>query len=155
MRMARRSRSTTPFVVIGSISIVLGGAVSAASAPSPSYTASWAVAYVVLVAGMAQLALGLGQARLAVKQPSATMIAAEVITLNVANIAVLVGTIMIWTILTDVGGGLFIIALALFVWAVRAAHAHNKWMLYGFRVVIAICIVTTPIGLVIASVRAG
>lgn len=70
------NRPAIPFVVIGAASVLLGGVLSAASAGSPSYTSSWAVAYLVLVAGAAQLVLGIGQAELASKRPSGALIAA-------------------------------------------------------------------------------
>lgn len=153
--MGIMNRSAVPFVVIGIAGIVVAGAVSAASASAPSYTSSWAVAYLVLVVGVSQLALGLGQSRLAAVQPSRRVVAAEAVTFNAANIAVLVGTIMVWPVLTDVGGALFIGALALFVWGVRTACTRERWLLYGFRAVIVVLIVTTPIGLVIAALRAS
>ncbi|TAM69405.1 MAG: hypothetical protein EPN48_08545 [Microbacteriaceae bacterium] len=142
-----------PFVVIGGVGIVLGGAISAATALSPSYTASWAVAYIVLVAGVAQLVLGIGQARLAGEQPSGRVIAAEAVTFNLANLAVLFGTMLAWTAVVWVGAALIVVALILFVWGVRGARTDNRLMLYGFRIMVAILIVTTPIGLVIAAVK--
>ncbi|MBX3104037.1 MAG: hypothetical protein KF867_03590 [Cryobacterium sp.] len=149
------SRSAVPFTVISGISIVTGGVISAASAFSPSYAASWAVAYFVLVAGVAQLALGLGQASLAVKQPSVRLITVEVLAFNIANMAVLTGTLLALKVLVYLGCGVFIAALGLFIWGTRAAHAHHKWMLYGFRTVLGILIISTPIGLIIAELRAS
>jgi hypothetical protein len=147
--------SLTPFVAIGGMSVIVGGFVSAATAFSPSYTASWAVAYLVLVAGIGQIILGLGQEWLALGQPSARIILGEVVLFNAANIAVLAGTLTTSLVLVDLGGGLFLIALALFLWRVRAARTDSKWILYGFRLVIGILIVSTPIGLIIASMRAS
>lgn len=149
------NRTGLPFVIIGSVSIILGGLISAASAASPSYTASWAVAYIVLVAGVAQLVLGIGQAQLASRQPSARVIAGEAIALNLANLAVLAGTLIAAPALVDVGAGLLVIALAMFVWAVRGARTHSAWLLHGFRIMIVILAVTAPIGLLIAHSRAG
>jgi len=143
----------TPFVIIGGISIVLGGAISAVTALSPSYTASWAVAYVVLVAGVAQLVLGIGQARLATEQPSARVIAIEAVAFNLAHVAVVLGTVLALTPVVFAGAALLVIALILFVWGVRGGRTDSRVMLYGFRIMIAILIVTAPIGLVIASVK--
>lgn len=148
-----RFRSALPFAVISAVSVVLGGAVSAASAPNANYTASWAVAYLVLVAGVAQLALGATQALLTPEPPSPRIITAEVLAYNLANVAVLVGTLVSQTVIVDLGGVLMIVALVLFLWAVRGARASNTWLLYGFRIVVAILVVTTPIGLIISAVR--
>lgn len=149
------NQSMTPFAVVGSISIVSGGVVSAATAASPSYSASWVVAYLVLVAGVAQLVLGIGQAQLAAKQPSRRVIAAEVIAFNLANVAVIAGTLLGIPVLVYIGAALLVIALAVFVWAVRGGLTHNTSLLYGFRAMVVILIVSTPIGLVIAGARAG
>lgn len=149
------NRSAIPFVVIGAASVLLGGVLSAASAGSPSYTASWAVAYIVLVAGAAQLVLGIGQAELASKRPSAALIAAQVLALNLSNVAVLLGTLIGTTMLTYTGAGLLVVALAMFIWAVRGARKHRTWLLYGFRFMVAVLLVSAPIGLVIAHSRAG
>lgn len=154
-KLTRMPRSAIPFVVIGTVSVVSGGLVSAISASSPSYPAAWAVAYLVLVSGMGQLALGLAQAGLTVRQPRARLVAAEAITFNVANIAILVGALTTSMVLVDLGGGLFLISLAVFLWGARSPRPKRKWMLYGFRVLIAILMVSTPIGLIIASARAS
>ncbi|MEO7373226.1 MAG: hypothetical protein ABIW36_04845 [Terrimesophilobacter sp.] len=147
------NRSVIPFVSIGGASIVIGGLLSAATAPTPSYTASWAVAYIVLVAGVAQLVLGIGQGHLAPTQPSGRVVAIEVIAFNVANVAVLVGTVARAVWIVDVGAVFLIVALALFIWSVRGTGSRNRWMRYGFRAVIIVVVVTTPIGLVLAHLK--
>ena len=141
-----------PFALIGTLSIVLGGLLSAISAGTPSYLASWSVAYLVLVVGVGQLVLGIGQALLATAQLSPRLIAAQVLTFNVANVAVLAGTAITQPVLVYVGGGAFVVALALFVWGVRNSRTHNKWALYGFRAMLTILLISTPIGLILSSV---
>jgi hypothetical protein len=146
-------RSAIPFAILGSVSIIAGGLLSAAAAPTANYTASWAVAYIVLVAGVAQLVLGIGQAQLAPHQPSGRIVAVESVAFNLANVAVLVGTVIGAAWIVDVGAAFIVIALALFIWSVRGTGSANRWMLYGFRAVIVIVLVTTPIGLVIAHLK--
>ena len=146
-------RSAIPFLSVGGVSVIAGGLLSAATAPTPSYTASWAVAYIVLVAGVVQLVLGIGQAQLAPHQPSGRILALECVTFNLANVAVLAGTVIGAAWIVDIGAALIVIALALFIWSVRGTGSANRWMLYGFRAVIVIVLVTTPIGLVIAHLK--
>lgn len=153
--MTTMGRSAIPFVVIGGACVVAGGLVSAATAASPGYTASWAVAFLVLVAGAGQLALGLAQAWLVGGRTSRRLIAVEATTFTVANAAILVGTLTASPVLVDAGGGLFIVSLAAFLWGVRGPGPGKKRVLYGFRALIAVLIVSTPIGLIIASVRAS
>ncbi len=54
-----------PFGAAGAVCVVAGGLVSAAIAPALSELGSWAVAYLVLVGGAAQAAVGTGHALLA------------------------------------------------------------------------------------------
>src|SRR5690606_8487322 len=74
-----------PFIALGAISIVAGGLVAAVTAVSPTRHATWAAAYLVLVVGVAQLGIGLGQAMLAPKVPSSRLITAELLTWDVGN----------------------------------------------------------------------
>lgn len=148
-------RSAVPFVILGTLSLLVGGLLSAVSAAAPSYTAAWAVAYLVLVGGVVQLALGIGQARLAPTAPSAAVIAAQAVAFNAANAAVLAGTAIGMAWLVDAGAAVLVTALALFVWGVRGATAGNRWLLYGFRLVVVIVLVSAPIGLIIAHSKAG
>lgn len=105
----------------------------AARASSPSYKASRVVAYFMLVAGMGQVALGLAQAWLAEGQPSPGLVATEAISFNVAIIAILVDTLLISSVLVDASGGLFIIALAIFLWGHEPLPAITNGCCTGFR----------------------
>lgn len=147
------NKSAIPFLTLGGISLILGGVVSAASAGSPSYTSAWAVAYLVLVGGMAQLVLGTGQAELASKRLPAGLLAAEAALLNVSTVAVLLGTILTVPALTYAGAGLLLVTLVAFIWAVRGASQHLPWLLWAFRIMVVVLLVSAPIGLVIAHSR--
>ncbi|TAL95934.1 MAG: hypothetical protein EPN69_05000 [Rhodanobacter sp.] len=57
-----RISSALPFLVVCALAIVGGGALAAAMAHAPSRKLMWAVAYLVLVVGVTQAALGVGQA---------------------------------------------------------------------------------------------
>jgi len=147
------TRSAIPFTIIAGISIIAAGFISAITAFSPSYTASWAVAYLVLVVGVAQLALGFGQAWLAEELPSKALLIAEVILFNLANLATLLGTLLAWMALVYIGAVLMIISLALFIWGTRIAKPGKIWVVYGFRAIVFILIVSAGIGLLIASFK--
>ncbi|MEO7124400.1 MAG: hypothetical protein ABI400_15065 [Lacisediminihabitans sp.] len=149
------NKAGIPFLILGGICIIAGGLISAVAAASPSYIASWAVAYIVLVAGVAQLILGIGQAQLASTQPPVWLIVVEVIALNLANVAVLIGSLAELRNLSYIGAALLVIALVLFVWAVRGHHSRSRLLLWAFRVIVVVLAVTAPIGLVIAHSRMG
>lgn len=147
------NRSAIPFAIIAAVSIIAGGLLSAAFAFSPSYTASWAVAYLVLVAGVAQLALGAGQAWLAEKPPSKSLIIAEILIFNLANIATLFGTIISSLALVYFGAVLMIVSLALFLWGVWIADRKHLLLSYTYRAIVFALMISAGIGLVIASVK--
>ncbi|MDO5753961.1 hypothetical protein [Arthrobacter sp.] len=152
------NKSALPFAIPGGVSIVLGGVVSAASAGAPSYLSAWAVAYLVLVCGVAQLVLGMGQASLASKQPTTPLLTVQSVALNLSNAAVLLGTLVGVPVLSYVGAALLVFALGLFIRGVRGVQGtrvQNAWLLWGFRIVVFILLVSAPIGLVISHLRAA
>ncbi len=142
-----------PAAALGTACIVAGGLVAAVRAADPSEHGTWAAAYLVLVAGVAQVALAAGQALLAPRTPPTRTLAAELIAWNTGNAAVLVGTLGGATVLVDVGGALLTVALALLVSVVRSAGRRRGWALYAFRLLVLILLVSIPIGLVLAGIR--
>lgn len=126
---------------------------SAASAGGPSYHSAWAVAYLVLVCGVAQLVLGLGQSSLASEVPGASLLASQAVALNLSNAAVLAGTLAGIPLVTYLGAGLLVVALALFIWGVRGHQSRNTWLVWTFRAMVVVLLVSAPIGLVISHVR--
>lgn len=149
------NKSALPFAIPGGVSIVLGGVISAASAAAPSYLSAWAVAYLVLVCGVAQLVLGMGQAGLASKRPTTPLLTFQAVALNLSNAAVLLGTLAGVQALSYVGAGLLVLALGLFIWGVRGARTENAWLLWGFRFMVFVLLVSAPIGLIISHLRAA
>jgi hypothetical protein len=83
--------------------------VAAVTARYPTESGTWAVAYLVLVAGVAQIALGAGQALLAAEMPPLRLVIAEFILWNCANTGVLAGTLLGVEPLIDAGGGLLVV----------------------------------------------
>ena len=144
------------FVAIGIACIIAGGLVAAATAPSPSENGSWAAAYLVLIGGVAQVAFGICQATLAPRRPSAGLLAAEFAGWNLGNAAVIVGTLVDVQALVIVGGILLVATLALLAWAVRGATVvpgWHTWILWTYRVLVVVILVSVPVGLVIGQVK--
>src|SRR5664280_1733410 len=150
---ARRS-AALPFAAVGAACIVAGGLVAAVSAPAPSEHASWAAAYLVLVVGAAQAALGVGQALLALRVPSRRNVAVQFTAWNLGNAAVLTGTLAGITTLVDTGGALLVVALLL-LRGVRTGREPRTWLLWAFRLLAAVLLISIPIGLVLARTRPG
>jgi hypothetical protein len=153
---ADRKFAAVPFTALGSACVVAGGLVAAATAPAPSTHASWAAAYLVLVAGVAQAALGLGQAALTSHVPARRRVVAQISTWNIGNAAVLVGTLTGVVPLVDLGGVILVAGLALLADGVRGRVRHDvrsqRWLLHGFRLLVVMLLVSIPIGLLLARI---
>jgi hypothetical protein len=142
-----------PFVGIGTACVVAGGMVAAITARNPTESGTWAAAYLVLVAGVAQIALGVGQALLVAEVPRPRLVIAELILWNCANTGVLAGSLLGVEPLIDAGGGLLVAVLALFAHRARGAHGRARWLLFAYRLLVVALLVSVPIGLLLA--RAG
>lgn len=139
-----------PFWLVGSACIVAGGLVSAATAPQASEQSAWAAAYLVLVAGVVQVALGAGQALLAPRSVSPALLVAELVTWNVGNAGVLGGTLLHLAAVVDLGGALLVCCLGMVVFAVRRPGKVG-WPLWVFRALVVVVLVSIPIGLVLGA----
>ncbi len=146
--------STRPYVAAGIAAIVAGGVVSAFSARHPNTFAMWASAYLVLVAGVAQICLGLALERLASSSSNKLGYAAFGL-LVAGNVFVITGSAvkyagLEWNMpVTATGSVLLVAALALVGWAIRGAkRSRLKAGAYVGIVGLAVCI---PIGLVLAQ----
>lgn len=144
--------AAVPFIVSGSGAIIAAGLTSAVTAFAPSYLASWAVAFLVLVAGVAQLALGIGQALLAPRLPARSVLVGEVLLFNLGCAGVLLGQLLALPVLTVLGSLLLVISLALLfrtAWG-NAPAGSSRLLLFAFRAVLLIILISIPVGLLIA-----
>jgi predicted acyltransferase len=144
-------RDIRVFAILGVICVVGGGLVAASTAPLQSERASWAAAYLVLVAGVAQIALGAGQALFAVSPPTRRIAAAQVAGWNVGNAAVIVGTLFQVLVIADIGALLLLATLIRSLQAVRGTSGGRPGRLY--RGLLVVLVVSIPIGLVLARLR--
>lgn len=127
--------------------VVLAGAglTAAAIAHAPSRQLVWMVAYLVLVAGLVQAALGAGQALLADSPPSAGRVIPTWIIFNAANAGVIAGTLASAAWLVGVGTLLFIAAMLLFPWHARGGR--GGWLRWVYYTVIGVVLVGALTGL--------
>lgn len=157
-RIAQRWPAARPFVVVGVSSVVVGGFVAAVAGPTGFELGSWVAAYLVLVAGVAQVALGAGQAWLAECRPPATTRRAELATWNVGVVCTLAGSVASAPLLSTVGAVATVVALVLFARAVATGRPPDRRR--GRTSIAYVCLVvalaiSTPVGLVLAWVRHG
>jgi hypothetical protein len=146
-----------PFVVIGAACVVAGGVVAAVSRPTDFELGPWLAAFLVLVGGVAQIALGAGQAWLVVRPSAPRRVAIEVVTWNAGAALTIVGSLASLPVVTTLGGLALLCALALFFDTVRRGNAAS-WSRVARRLymgVTAVVLVSTPIGLALAWIRHG
>jgi hypothetical protein len=141
------------FSIIGTASVIVGGLVAAVTSPLQLAHGSWAAAYLVLVNGVAQVALGKAQAALA-GPPSRRTVISELIAWNAGSAAVIGGTLVRLPLIVDVGGVLLVIALVMMIATVRGKTAGPRWALWTYRILLVVVLVSMPIGLVLAHLRA-
>jgi hypothetical protein len=144
-----------PFLVVGSAAIVAGGVTAAVARPTGFALGSWMAAYLVLVAGVAQIALGVGQAHLAREAPERADVVVELIAWNASVVATIVGTLVGAPLVTTLGGVALVLALLRFLAGVRTPAAPSNVSLVLFRTVLAVVAVSTPVGIALAWIRHG
>jgi len=150
---AERWTSAIGFIWAGVVCVIAGGLVSASTAPSPSEHGSWAAAYLVLVGGVAQVGLGVGQAWLAPDVASTRLTRLtnlQLVGWNVGNAAVIGATLSGLTPVVDAGGALLVATLVACVSKVR--HPARRGLpLQAFRALVILLLVSIPVGLVLAQ----
>lgn len=153
-----RLASASPWLAFGVATVVVGGLVAAVVAHDPSEKPVWASAYLVLVAGVAQIGLPLGRTLLAARPPAPGAVARDFVVFALGNAGVVVGTLIDVVWLVDVGGALLVLALALMVRGVRGAsgaapYPTSGWLaslVWTYRVLVVVLLVSIPVGLVLA-----
>jgi hypothetical protein len=142
-----------PFLVIGSASITAGGVIAAVTRPTGFELGSWLAAFLVLVGGVAQVALGVGQAWMANELPPPATVTAEVAAWNLGLVATIIGSLASAPIVTAVGAVATVVALVLFFRGVGSGAIGARWSRMLYRGVIAVVLISTPVGLALAWVR--
>ncbi|WP_423058875.1 hypothetical protein [Brevibacterium linens] len=148
-----RWKSASAFVIFGFIAIIAAGFLAAVTASIPQRQIFWAIAYLVLVVGIAQIGLGTGQAWLAERPTGTPTVTAQFVAFNLGNAGVIGGTFADSPLLVDAGGVALVISLVLFVWGTRGS-THN-WLKTVYWILLGILIVSIPIGLILSHLRAG
>lgn len=142
MQMAR------PFLIVATLAILFGGGVAAAIAHAPTRQLVWMVAYLVLVAGVVQVALGLGQAFLAETLPSKRFRAGECVLFNLGNAGVIAGTLLSDYIVVVMGTLVFVASLAMFLMGLRGSA--RGWLVNALRAVLLITCCGAIVGLILS-----
>jgi hypothetical protein len=143
-----RLAAAAPFLWTALLALLGAGFVAAAAIHAPTKPLMWAVAYLVLVGGVAQGVLGLGQALLPSRPPAPAWRHAEWWLFNLGNAGVIAGTLRVLPLLVALGTTAFVAALVAFLLGVRGAGAG--WLLHAFRAVLVVTSLGACVGLALA-----
>lgn len=113
---------------------------------------SWVAAYLVLVVGVAQIGIGAGQALLPAAPPSARYRWWQFAGFNGANLAVIAGTLVGSVVVVAAGSALLMGALIGFALGVRSSRRW-RWYLALYRTLVAVLVVSIPVGVVLSVLR--
>lgn len=149
---SQRWRPSVPFLAAGSLAIIAGGFAAAVTGPTEWEHGSWVAAFLVLVAGVAQVGLGAAQAQLAPITPSIGFAAVECALWNAGCLAVIVGTLLSNPLTVSIGGGLVVAALGMSTFAVRGTGGQRLLLLL-YRALLIVLLVSIPIGTTLAWTR--
>lgn len=149
-RAAARWPAARPFLILGSVCIVLGGMVAAITRPTGFVLGSWTAAFLVLVGGTAQIAFGVGQSWLSERPPHARRVRTEVVCWNAAVAGTVVGTVAGALIVTTGAGLILMWVLGLFIATTSPAGSVRRSVCVAYCTLAAIVLVSIPIGLGLA-----
>jgi len=133
------------FLATALVALLAAGFAAAVFAHAPTRPLMWMVAYLVLVGGVAQAVLGIGQALLPPDPPSRRWCLLEWSLFNAGNLGVIAGTLAERTALVTLGTLLFVASLGTFLAGVRGQRAG--WLLTLFRGVLVLVLLGAGTGL--------
>lgn len=149
---AWQRRLAWPFVIAAALSIIVGGLIAAVSSPFGWAHGSWAAAYLVLVGGVAQIALIGGRLTLAGDHPEGrgSRPWPFCVLWNVATLLVIGGTVASSSVLVLVGSlGLLVVLTAFWPTRRSGTLSHRTWRVI-FRIFLVFLALSTIIGLLLA-----
>lgn len=154
-------RLEAALVAVGVGCVILGGLVAAVTGPLGLEHGSWLAAYLVLVGGVAQVAFGLAPTLLNAPATSPRLGWSMLSAWNAGNVLVVAGTLAALPLVVDGGSALLIVGLATALYAARRSPRRTgrerAGLLVGwaYRALLLVLLVSIPIGVVLAHVRAG
>ncbi|HTO00076.1 MAG TPA: hypothetical protein VL068_05315 [Microthrixaceae bacterium] len=148
--------SVRPFLYVGSACIVAGGLVAAVTEPFSFEQGSWLAAYLVLVGGVAQIALGVGQAALLHGVLERNSIVRELLTWNLGSLGVMIGSLTGSALLTTLGGVILAVSLGSFLLGVRTPGRRSHRVLSViYQGLATFVLLSIPVGLALSWIRHG
>ena len=144
---------------VGTGCVVLGGLVAAATGPLRLAEESWLAAYLVLVGGVSQYAIGRVPTLVAAAPTPGRWGWAQIVCWNLGNVAVVTGTLIATPALVDVGAA-FLAAGLVIAWLVvrriDVTKARSRAVRVGcraYRGLLLLLLASLPIGVLLAHLR--
>ena len=128
-------RSSATFALLGGALVVAGGLVAAINSATPFAHGSWLAAYLVLVAGVSQVLLGVGRLALLVREPPRRLIRAQLLLWNAGSVAVPAGVLADAALPVTAGSAALLAALACFAAGVRGVPLRAGAVAYHALIV--------------------
>ncbi len=135
------------------MAVVAGGLLAAVSRPFGWERGPWAAAYLVLVAGVSQIALGVHPLAAPRPAPIDITVVRQIVAWNVGSVLVLLGTVVMGAVVVTIGGVLLLVALAGFAAAGRGDRRPRPARLAYSALLVALA-VSVPIGIAMSWERA-
>lgn len=151
--VAQRWRSNLPLLVAGWASVVAGGLAAAVTGPTRWTEGSWVAAFLVLVAGVAQLGIAAGQAYLTGAAPSAAFVAAQCAMWNLGCAAVITGTLLGSPLIVSAGSAPLLVVLVTSMIAARRRPTPHSVAGFAYRLLLLVVIASIPIGIALSFAR--
>lgn len=146
-----RVHPTAVSYAVGVVFVVVGGLIAAFTSPLDLAKGSWLAAYLVLVCGVAQAALGRWQESLTLRPVATRLWTMQFAGWNIGNALVVIGTLQHLPFLVDTGGLLLFGVVVSAAWMLRGGATRSWGWAYG--ALLLVLAVTIPIGLVLAHLR--
>jgi hypothetical protein len=144
-----RWRASVPLIAAGAVSIIAGGLAAAVTGPTGWEHGSWVAAYLVLVAGVAQVGLAVGQAGLVARHVTSRAVVVECVLWNAGCVTVIAGTLLSLPVAVAIGSAPLVATLAMSSLTVRDPVSHPRLTLaYGLLGVVLLASIPVGVALV-------
>lgn len=146
------SPAVAPFLAAGVVGVVSGGLIAAASRPAGWERGSWVAALLVLVVGVGQSGLAVGQATFGAN-PTRRVMTCELLLVNLGAALVIVGTLLS-SPLTATAGSLSVgVALVMFARGAVGSGEERRWLRRAFISLLLLLTVSVPVGVALTWLR--
>lgn len=141
--------------LLGVCLVVAGGLVASITGPLGLTRGSWLAAYLVLVCGVAQSLIATAQSALSTTRVPAWVWLVQVVCWNIGNGLIIAGVLLDAAPVVDVGAVPLLVTLGAAIHVVRRPPRRRLIVTLSYAGVLAVLLVSVPVGLVLTHVRGG